>query len=164
MFISYQQLHQVNCENPQAASDYSAYSYPSFTGSDHAYSDSSFTGSDNVFSAPLHISLNRREHTVTLQHISIEHVSCLNYFKCRIQLNINKCAHTGESIPYFRPNTAMLLWKIEYYNCSTFSKEVAQQVFYLFCEISWTKTWFKAFTLWVKCKFYNTFHMNMYAG
>ena len=37
-FISYQQPHQVNCENPQAASDHSAYSYPFFTGSDNEQS------------------------------------------------------------------------------------------------------------------------------
>ena len=37
-FLSYQQPHQVNCENPQAASDHSAYSYPSFTISDNEQS------------------------------------------------------------------------------------------------------------------------------
>ena len=37
-FISYQEPHQVNCENTQAASDHSAYSYLSLMGSDNQQS------------------------------------------------------------------------------------------------------------------------------
>lgn len=40
-FLSYQQPHQVNNENPQAASDCSAYSYPSFP----AWQRAKFAGS-----------------------------------------------------------------------------------------------------------------------
>lgn len=61
-FISYQQPHQVNCENPQAASDHSAYSYPSFTGSDNEQSlPSNLSSQPSILSVipmigPLHIS------------------------------------------------------------------------------------------------------------
>ena len=73
-FISYQQPHQVNCENPQAASDHSAYSYPSFTVSDNEQSLSfNLSSQPSILSVipmigPLHISLNSREHIVTSFH------------------------------------------------------------------------------------------------
>ena len=73
-FISHQQPHQDNCGNPQATSDHSAYSFPSFIGSDNEQSLQL-----NLFSQPsilsvipiidsLHLSLNSREHIVTSFH------------------------------------------------------------------------------------------------
>ena len=73
-FISYQQPHHVNRQNPQAASDHSAYSYPSFTGSDNEQSlPLNLSSQPSILSVipmigPLHISLNSREHIVTSLH------------------------------------------------------------------------------------------------
>ena len=73
-FISYQQPHQVNRENPQAASDHSAYCYPSFTGSDNEQSlPLNLSSQPSILSVipiigPLHMSLNSREHIVTSFH------------------------------------------------------------------------------------------------
>ena len=73
-FISYQEPRQANCENTQAASDHSAYSYPSFTGSDNEQSlPLNLSSQPSILSVipmigPLHISLNSREHIVTSFH------------------------------------------------------------------------------------------------
>ena len=73
-FISYQQPHQVNSENPQAAEDHSAYSYPSFTVSDQEQTlPVNLSSQPSILSVipmigPLHISLNSREHIVTSFH------------------------------------------------------------------------------------------------
>ena len=73
-FISYQEPHQVNCENTQAASDHSAYSYPSFTGSENEQSlPLDLSSQPSILSVipmigPLHVSLNSREHIVTSFH------------------------------------------------------------------------------------------------
>ena len=73
-FISYQQPHQVNRENPQAASDHSAYSYSSFTVSDNEQSlPFDLSSQPSILSVipvigPLHISLNNREYIVTSFH------------------------------------------------------------------------------------------------
>ena len=80
-FISYQQAYQVNHENPQAASDHSAYSYPSFTGSDNEQSlPLNLSSQPSILSVipmigPLHISLNSREHIVTFFHPFFKTVS-----------------------------------------------------------------------------------------
>ena len=73
-FISCQQPHQVNCENPQASSDHSAYSYPSFAVSDNEQSlPFNLSSQSSILSVipmigPLHISLNSREHIVSSFH------------------------------------------------------------------------------------------------
>ena len=73
-FISYQQPNQVNRENPQAASDHSTYSYPSFSGSDNEQSlPLNLSSQPSILSViprigPLHMSLNSREHIVTSFH------------------------------------------------------------------------------------------------
>ena len=70
-FYSYQEPRPVNLENPQAASDHSAYSYSSFTGSDNEQSLSfNLSSRPSILSVvpmigPFHISLNSREHIVT---------------------------------------------------------------------------------------------------
>ena len=68
-FISYQQAHQVYRENPQAASDHSAYSHPSLTASDDEQSlPFNLSSQPSILCVipmigPLHISLNsRRNH------------------------------------------------------------------------------------------------------
>ena len=73
-FISYQEPRPVNRENPQAAWDHSAYSYPPFTGSDNEQSLLfNLSSQPSILSVipmigPLHISLNSREHIATSFH------------------------------------------------------------------------------------------------